>query len=212
MEFLKTPTEKDFDVEVTNGIIQIIYERRAVRVYKDIPIDKGIIERVIDAGRMAPSALNRQSWKFYVLTKKEDIYLFSIEISKAVIREMIKSGMKGLVRMTKDFLHFSKCTEILKAEDHVFYNAPVVLFICGPKEDEWGSLDIGMCCQNIMLSAKSLGIDSCPIGLGKFVTQTKSYSKLNIPERDQVYLAITLGYGNETPRIKNRKIDNIFFL
>ncbi|MEY3236746.1 MAG: hypothetical protein RI883_847 [Bacteroidota bacterium] len=212
MELFTPQIDKDFDIKITNDIIKIIYDRRAVRVYKDVPIGRRLIERIIDAGRMAPSALNKQSWSFYVLTKKEDIHLFSTEISKVVIKEMIKSGMKGLVKMTKDFLHFSKCSEILKAEDHVFYQAPVVIFICAPKGEEWVSLDIGMCSQNIMLAAKSLGIDSCPVGLGKFVMLTKSYSKLKVPETDQVYLAIILGYGNETPETKKRKNDNIYFV
>ena len=39
-----------------------IYERRAVRRYKDKPVDRKLIEQVLDAGRMAPSAMNKQPW------------------------------------------------------------------------------------------------------------------------------------------------------
>ena len=60
-----------------NEVLTTIYDRRAVRKFKDKAVEKTIIEDLIDAGRMAPSAINNQFWKFYVLTKKEDIELFS---------------------------------------------------------------------------------------------------------------------------------------
>jgi nitroreductase len=69
-----------------------------------------------------------------------------------------------------------------------------------------------MCAQNIMLAAKSMGLDSCPVGLAKFVEQTKIYVKLNVPESDQINLAIILGYGNENPEPKERVRGNAFFV
>jgi nitroreductase len=62
-----------------------------------------------------------------------------------------------------------------------------------------------------MLAAKSLGIDSCPIGFGKFVEKTPNYSKLNIPSDEQVHLAIILGYGEETPLVHKRTNQNVFY-
>ena len=50
-----------------NDTLKTIYERRAVRKYKDRPVEKHLVEQLLDAGRMAPSAINRQPWKFYVM-------------------------------------------------------------------------------------------------------------------------------------------------
>ena len=120
--------------------------------------------------------------------------------------------MRKIIKTGKDFLHFSHGSDFLKAEDAIFHGAPVVIFIASPKDNEWASLDVGMCAQNIMLSAKSLGLDSCPVGLAKFVEQTKIYSKLNVPESDHVNLAIVLGYGNEKPEPKERVTGNAVFI
>ncbi len=60
-----------------NETLKTIYEIRAVRKYSDKLVDKEIISQIIDAGRMAPSAINMQPWKFYVLTKQETIEMFS---------------------------------------------------------------------------------------------------------------------------------------
>ncbi len=197
---------------INNETLTIIYERRAVRKYKDTPVSSVILEKILDAGRMAPSAMNKQPWKFHILTSKETIRSFSKEIAKIGFKKVINAGPKQILKTVADLLHFSFGSGILKNGDPVFYGAPVVIFISAPKENEWAALDIGMCCQNMMLAAKSLGLDSCPIGFGKYVTQTKVYTQLRISPSDQVHLAVVFGYGNETPQVHKRMMDNVFFI
>ena len=195
-----------------NETIKIIYERRAVRKYKNMSVSKYIIDTLLDAGRMAPSAMNRQPWKFYVLTDQKKIKTFSKEIAGIAIKQIKQVGLKEVAKMTLSFFHLSTMVDFLKNEDHIFYGAPVVIFITTPKADEWGALDVGMCAQNIMLAAKSLGMDSCPVGFAKFITQTKDYYLLNVPDTEQLHLAIIIGYGNEKPAIHERIENNAVFL
>ena len=44
--------------------IKAIEDRRSIRKYKDIDVDKEIILDILNAGRLAPSAKNRQPWYF----------------------------------------------------------------------------------------------------------------------------------------------------
>lgn len=203
---IKTETIKD------NETIKTIFTRRAVRKYKDLPISRVIIEKILNAGRMAPSAMNKQPWCFYILTNKETIKAFSKEIIKIGMKKMIKAGPKQIVKTVAGLLHFSFGSGILKGGDRVFYGAPVVIFISAPKDNEWAGLDIGMCCQNMMLAAKSLGLESCPIGFGKYVQETKIYPRLKVPPTEQVHLAVILGYGNESPEMHKRNKENVFFI
>jgi nitroreductase len=69
-----------------NDVLKTIYERRAIRKYKDQPVDKKLIEEINDAGRMAPSAMNRQLWKFYVLMDKEQIKSLHPSLLKSLIK------------------------------------------------------------------------------------------------------------------------------
>ena len=196
-----------------NEVIKTIFERRAVRKYKNKPVSKEIIEQLLDAGRMAPSAINKQPWKFYILTSKEDIDLFSGEIIRVGLKSIPSLGIKNIAKaVISGITHLSHGIDFLKAKDPVFHGAPVIIFITAPKENEWAALDVGMCSQNIMLAAKSLGLDSCPVGFGKFVEKTKHFSKLNIPSTDQVHLAIIIGYGDETPEVHERNKNNIFYI
>jgi nitroreductase len=195
-----------------NDTLKIIYERRAVRKYKGKTIEKSILEEIINAGRMAPSAINKQPWKFYILTKTDDIQKFSKEIAGAAAKGMLKSGIKNIVKTASSAFHLSHGIDFFKAKDPIFHGAPVVIFITSPKDNEWAALDIGMCSQNMMLAAKSLGLESCPVGLGKFVEQTKIYSKLNIPKSEQVNIALIFGYGDESPAPQERIKSNTFFI
>jgi nitroreductase len=200
------------ETQIQSETLKTIYERRAVRKYKDLPVNKRIIETILDAGRMAPSALNAQSWKFYIVTNKETIYLFSKAITKIAAKEFIKAGPKKIIKSIINLFRFSHGLHFSKTTDHVFYEAPVVIFITAPKDNEWAALDIGMCAQNMMLAAKSMGLDTCPVGFGKYISHTKLYPQLHIPSSEKIHLSIILGYGDETPEVHNRIKKNATFI
>lgn len=193
-------------------VIKNIYARRAVRKYKDIPVPKEFIDQLLDAARMAPSAMNRQPWKFYVLTDKRKIKTFSKEIAGIAVKELKHVSLKEAAKLTLSFFHFSKMIDFLKNDDHIFYGAPVVIFITSPLADEWAALDIGMCAENMMLAAKAMGLETCPVGFAKYVTQTKDYFSLNIPATEQIHLAVIAGYGDEQPIAHERIGDNVVYL
>jgi len=77
---------------------------------------------------------------------------------------------------------------------------------------EWAGLDIGMCAQNMMLAAKSLGLDTCPVGAAKYVQETDLIAKLHTPYTEHVELAIILGYGNEQPEVHERIKNNLTYI
>jgi len=49
-------------------LVDTILTRRSIRKYESKPIPKEVLEKILEAGRMAPSAMNRQSWHFVVVT------------------------------------------------------------------------------------------------------------------------------------------------
>jgi nitroreductase len=194
-----------------NEVIKTIFERRAVRKYKPMEVSKILIEQIIDAGRMAPSALGKEPWKFYIVTSKEDIKLYSTEIVKEGIVIFDMGFKKVFKAIVSSITHLSNMVDFFREDDPVFHGAPVVIFITAKADDEWAALDIGMCAQNMLLAAKSLGLDSCPIGFATYIEKTTHFSKLAIPKDEKVYLAIILGYGNESPKRHERIKTNVFY-
>lgn len=145
---------------------------------------------------MAPSAMNRQLWKFYVLTDKEQI----------------RSLSPTIVKVANKVLSWAHGINPTIITDIIFYNAPVVIFVTTPKKNEWAALDTGMCCQNMMLAAKSIGLDTCPVGFAKLLEKTDKIALLGMSSSEQIQLAIIVGYGDEDTPVHDRKKDNVKFL
>ncbi len=49
-------------------LFEAIRTRRSIRNYKNDPVDRELVERVVDAGRQAATGGNRQPWEFYIVT------------------------------------------------------------------------------------------------------------------------------------------------
>ncbi len=52
-------------------VLPEILTRRSVRSFAPEPLEKEQVDRILEAGRLAPSAKNRQEWRFVVVQKKE---------------------------------------------------------------------------------------------------------------------------------------------
>lgn len=50
--------------------LQAIKKRRSIRAFKNEDVNKGLIEDILNCGRLAPSAKNRQPW-FFVIVKDD---------------------------------------------------------------------------------------------------------------------------------------------
>ena len=54
-----------------NPVLENIKTRRSVRSYKDLPVPKELIDKVIEAGNYAPTGNNTQAWRFVVVSDAE---------------------------------------------------------------------------------------------------------------------------------------------
>ncbi|MBM3335966.1 nitroreductase family protein, partial [Candidatus Sumerlaeota bacterium] len=52
-------------------VYEAIEQRHSIRAYADRPVEQDKLERILEAARKAPSASNRQEWRFVVVTDKE---------------------------------------------------------------------------------------------------------------------------------------------
>jgi len=204
-------TINNLSVNNLPAAIQTIYSRRSVRRYKQKEVAREVIEQIIDAGRMAPTAMMEQPWKFYILTNPELIDEFSKAIIKTLAKEMVMAGASGIGKLALGAVYNLFHNNVFNGPD-IFYGAPVVIFLTAPKDEPWACYDISMCAQNMMLTATALGLDSCPLGVGKYVEHTSIYYKLKIPYPEQVFLALIIGYGDEHPKARARRKDNEIFI
>jgi nitroreductase/NAD-dependent dihydropyrimidine dehydrogenase PreA subunit len=170
----------EFEAELT-PVERTIYKRRSNRLFKKKPVSRELLLRVLEAGRFAPSAGNCQPYKFIVITRKDAI----ADIERLALRALVPfknlyMDRQGKRRWWKAALFTTLSTVMVnqldqrpftavqKAENDggVYWDAPAVILICkNPRGISNPDLDTGICAQNMVLAAHSLGLGACYIGL-----------------------------------------------
>lgn len=181
---------------MTNPTIKSIKERRSVRNFENKDIEKEILKEIIQAGKFAPSALNRQPWKFILITNKD----FIQDLSQNVKKELKKILKKRFIK--KFSIRELKDKDILKhiylfafsKEDVIFFNAPALIIITTENKLFYDQ-SCACCAENIMLAAHSLGLGSCWIGFASILGFKKDIiKKIGVPDNYHISAAIALGY------------------
>jgi len=52
-------------------VFEAVQERRSIRAYQDKPVPREILEKILEAARLAPSARNAEPWHFIAVTSSE---------------------------------------------------------------------------------------------------------------------------------------------
>jgi nitroreductase/NAD-dependent dihydropyrimidine dehydrogenase PreA subunit len=163
-------------------IERAIYLRRSNRIFRDRPVPDDLLHRVLEAGRFAPSAGNCQPYKFLVITDRALISELETRSMKLLrLTKNLYLDRKGKRRLWKNILFTLWSLAMInkvdprpitamekgdRNQDCLFFNAPAVIMVL---KDARGisnpDLDAGICAQNMVLAAHSLGLGTCYISL-----------------------------------------------
>lgn len=176
-----------------------IENRRSFRSFKGDMLPKELIEDILNSGRLAPSAKNKQPWRFVVVSGETKYNIADMMIEYSIKHDMlIKREGSGLV------CSVNPTAKIIK-------QAPILIIVLREKDTDWvvgDNLSIGACVENMCLRATELGIGSLWVRDCVYVADEIA-SLLNHPELE-CNCALVLGYANETPKQRPRKpLDDI---
>ena len=160
---------------------ELLKKRRAVRDYEDKEVPLDILMQILNESCLAPSSSNRQPWHFIIITNKDVIKRLSDESKRNLLQDIERNPASP-----------SSNYEAILREKHfnVFYNAPCLVFIVGPKE----LLSIQVDC----------GLATCWIGLGRFIKDPELLNLIGMPEGDQIVAPIVIGYPKAIPDVPER--------
>lgn len=128
-----------------NETLTTILRRRSVRVYRPDAVAQAELDRMLEAGRYAPSAMNQQPWHFTAIRNPE------------LLRKLEESCKNAFVESNVEALR-----EVAKQEGFsVFYKAPLMVIISGDPGAIAAQYDCTLAMENTMLAAASFGIGSC---------------------------------------------------
>ncbi len=166
-------------------MLELILRRQSDRKYSDKPVEQEKLDRILEAGRMAPSACNAQPWKFIVVT---DPALLS-SMTEAASAKLL--GMNGFVSQAPVI--------IVIVRENPNFSSKVGGTI---KQKDYSHIDIGIATENICLQALAEGLGSCILG---WFDEKQVRSILEIPSSKRVELIVTIGYSLSEYRTKKRK-------
>jgi nitroreductase len=154
----------------------LLKSRRSVRRYRPDPVPDEMIEQLLEAGRVAPSASNRQPWAFVVVRDPE------------IVARVAQNAAYAIVR----WAHVAE--------------APLLIVLCGHRTSrvyqQFLHEDIGLAGGQIMLQARALGLGTCWIG---GLDRQAIASILKVPEEWEVVGLLTVGFPDEDPKPTSRR-------
>ena len=164
----------------------LVNNRQSVRAYKSDPVEKEKLERILEAGRLSPSACNAQPWKFIVVDNPE---------LKNKLADATSNKVIGINHFTKQApIH------IVIVLEPANFNSNFGSFV---KDKNLPLIDIGIVAAHLCLQATAEGLGTCILG---WFNETTVKKLLNIPKGKRPILIITLGYpASEEIRDKKRK-------
>ena len=159
-----------------NPVIKAIADRRSVRAYTDVPVEREQIEAILEAGVWAPSGNNLQPWRFVVVTNEE-------LVDKLATLTVYRSWVKTAPCLILVYYDTSK------EDDKVF--------LLERKHQQ----AMGACIQNMLLASHSLGLGTCWIG--EILKQQDKVNQITGVGRPvELTAMITLGYSAKASKSK----------
>ncbi len=177
--------------------------RRSIRSYQEKKVSRDALKFLAQAGRYSATAVNNQG--SYFVFVQEDL---------EELKDRVWGFIDGIERDGKDaadlapYIRFNRRRKADPADDYLFRNAPVVLFITS----DW-PLDAGLAAQNIENLAVSLGMGALYNGyLARIVEADEDVKKWLGIEGKTVKACMLLGYpARKYVRTAPRKEPNIIW-
>lgn len=161
---------------------RLITRRQSVRKYADRQVPEELLEHLVEAVRLSPSASNSQPWRLILVTEPA----LKDRVARATFSRLVS------------FNRFAVQAPVLAVL--VVEKAKVITQIGGRLKDrDFPLIDIGIAAAHFCLQAADLGLGTCILG---WFDETVIRELLHIPESCRIGLVITLGYPADDDRLR----------
>ena len=164
------------------NVFEAIQNRRSIRKFKPDPLPEGHLEKVLEAARLAPSAGNRQPWRFVVV---ED-YSTRVKLAELADHQTFVGTAPVVIAVFGD------------PDDSPagYRQDPMVAY----KQDPMIAV------EHMCLAAVELGLGTCWIGPASPNYDVEAIKTLlRVPERMYMTCLLPLGYPDQAPNSRSRK-------
>ena len=161
------------------NVYEAAIKRRSVRRFKDKPVPYEVLEKCVDAGRLAPCGRNNQVCEYILINDAEVLPGVFENIGGSVKLPPEKGGPRPENKPEAYIIILiNKSWEGDASRRRISY------------------YDVGMAAENIILVALEQGLGACPILMFR---ENDLKPILNIPDGYDMALVIAMGYPDESP-------------
>jgi len=153
--------------------IDLILSRRTVRQFKPFPIERSLLEKTVDAGRLAPSAANLQPLEFVI-------------VDEGSVRQAVFPCLRWAA-------YISPRGNPLPGQEPMAY---IIILVNLSVREKGFEYDVGAAMENMILAAREEGLGSCWL---ISIDREKLTAILNVPTGYRVDSVLALGYPAESP-------------
>lgn len=177
-KWIESSTEVSESVAVSSSTYDDIMTRTSVRAYTSQPVEKATVDSLLHAAMAAPTAANKQPWRFVVIDDK-------------AILDSISTNFETMKMASNAALAVVVCgdTEVT---------------LPGEAQDYWIQ-DTSAASENLLLAAHAAGLGAVWCGIYPMQERVKRFSKmLSLPENIIPMACICIGYPEGTPTPKDK--------
>lgn len=180
--------------------LDTITTRRSTRKFKSAPVEQEKLDKVIEAGRHAPSGGNCQTCHFIVVRNRQVLDKLAELAQSAFAKMEIAEGMyKSIVKSIK----------ASQKGGYVFhYDTPCLIIVANLKDYGNNIADCSCALENMMIAANELDLGSCWINQLKWLNEDPELLRyeqsLGLGENERIYGALAVGYPDTEDGIPNR--------
>jgi coenzyme F420-0:L-glutamate ligase/coenzyme F420-1:gamma-L-glutamate ligase len=192
--------EEDTFDGMDDAFRHLIQGRRSIRRYQDRPVARALIEQILTAATWAPSAHNRQPWRFCVVTEEATKQRLSHHMAEQWRRDLGGDGADPSFVEKRIAISHARLTgaaaliiaSVSMEEMDVYPDAKRA-------DAEWimAVQSTALACQNLLLAAHHVGLGACWMCAPLFVPDLVR-DVLELPSAWHPQALITLGYPAET--------------
>ena len=183
-------------------VFSCIATRHSTRKFKEELVPQEVLDKVIEAGRQAPSGKHKNQSRFIVIRKKE------------VLQELIALVQQEFAKMEvtpENDDNFGGAIRAAKKGGYVFmYNAPVLIVVANKRDYGNKYADVSCAMQNMMLAANALDLGSCWINQLRWLQDNpvlRAYlQKLGMAEDEEVCASLSIGYPDTPDGLPGRRV------
>ena len=197
-------------------ILELMQKRRSIRRFKPEAPPDAVILKLIEAAVTAPSATNKQPWRFWIAKKKEhfEIIAKAVDTARQNSLSLISPDYRSEFADYSDyFMSFQNAPVIILPIYRAFRGISALVKEKPPEkevaflktyEHHTALMGVSLAVQNILLMSEAIGLGACCM-TGPLIARVEIEKGLLVPKGWQIAAVIAVGYPDEVPTPPGRR-------